>query len=183
MDMKYNRNMFNESYTNEDFIFFWGHTPDKRGMISACCLSQWWMCDFSENGKKFNCAEQYMMYNKAVTFGDSEYAEKIMKSSDQKQIKDYGRMVRNFDPEVWDSVKTDIVVKGNMLKFSQNPELKKYLTGTGYKILVEASPYDKLWGIGMQKGAKGCTVPAMWNGENLLGFALMEVRDMLAAGD
>ncbi len=177
--MKYSVNMLNGSYTSDDFVFFWGHTPLKSGKMSPSCFSQWWICKFTEGNIEFCCAEQYMMYHKALTFDDSEYAEKILQSSDPKEIKGYGRLIRNFDAEVWDKVKTDIVIRGNILKFSQNSELKKYLLGTGEKILVEASPYDKIWGIGMKKENSDCTDPSRWNGENLLGFSLMEVRDEL----
>jgi len=178
-EMKYNRDMYNDAYSKDDFVFFWGNQPHKSGRITASCLSQWWMCEFTDGKIKFNCAEQYMMYHKALTFGDAEYAEKILQSSDQKQIKDYGRLIRNFDEKKWNMVKREIVINGNKLKFSQNSELKEYLISTGNRILVEASPYDKIWGIGMRSDEDGVTEPAKWKGQNLLGFALMEVRDNL----
>jgi len=177
--MKYNRSMYTGSYSAEDFVFFWGHTPASNGKITKACFSQWWLCDFNDDGIDFCCAEQYMMYHKALAFSDEEYAKKILGSRDQKEIKGFGRKIRNFDEAVWNDVKSGIVIKGNMLKFSQNPKLKEFLISTGDKILVEASPYDKIWGIGMEASAAGITDPGKWKGENLLGFALMEVRDML----
>lgn len=175
--MKYKKSDLKNSYTEEDFIFFWGHTPAKGGMITENCLSQWWKCSFMENGIFFCCAEQYMMYKKALLFEDFEYAYKILKSEEAREIKEYGRLIRNFNDEQWNLHKQEIVVQGNILKFSQNTELREYLKKTGTKILVEASPYDKIWGIGMKKGTEGILNPLNWKGENLLGFSIMETRE------
>lgn len=90
-----------------------------------------------------------------------------------------GRKVKNFDPDIWNEHKYGIVKKGNFLKFSQNERFKEFLLSTDNKILVEASPYDTIWGIGMLETDPNAKNPAQWNGENLLGFALMEVRDEL----
>lgn len=90
-----------------------------------------------------------------------------------------GRSVRNFDDTLWDKVKFNIVVEGNYLKFSQNRELGKYLKDTGSKILVEASPYDRIWGIGMRESDPNASNPKYWKGQNLLGQALMKVREMI----
>jgi len=161
---------------DEDVVFFYSHKPSKKGLTKAC-FSQWWVpCSFEENGIKFNCAEQYMMYQKAMTFGDIAVAAKILKATEQAEIKALGREVRGFNPRTWDSVKRDIVVRGNVLKFSQNPELEEFLLSTGDKILVEASMYDKIWGIGLR--AHECDV-SKWRGSNLLGFSLMEARDII----
>ena len=179
MKSKYNITNIITNKTENDFIFFWGHAPAKDGTITETCLSQWWSCDFYENGILFCCAEQYMMYKKALLFNDFEYAQKIIQCKEAKKIKDYGRLIRNFSEEIWNENKQTIVMQGNMLKFSQNIELKEYLQKTGSKILVEASPYDKIWGIGMKKGADGILSPQEWKGENLLGFIIMDVRDRL----
>lgn len=179
MKCQYIKSNFNHSYREEDFIFFWGHTPAKGGQITESCLSQWWKCNFMENGIVFCCAEQYMMYKKALLFEDYEFAYKILKSMDPKEIKEYGRLIRNFNDEQWNLYKQEIVVHGNILKFSQNSELRDYLQNTGTKILVEASPYDKIWGIGMKKGTEGILDPSKWKGENLLGFSIMEVRERI----
>ena len=96
-----------------------------------------------------------------------------------KKIKELGRLVRNFDSRIWDEHKAEIVLQGNILKFSQNPELKDYLLSTGYKILVEASPYDKVWGVGLRKENSAICSPQNWKGQNLLGFTLMEARDRI----
>lgn len=162
-----------------DFLFFWGHQPSKTGEITKSCLSQWWMADFVDprDQSKYCCAEQFMMAQKAEIFKDFETKKAIMANRNPKEIKSLGRHVRGFDQRAWDEYKHFIVFYGNQLKFSQNPELKEFLISTGNKVIVEASPYDKVWGIGMDANNPKATNPNLWNGENLLGFALMIVRD------
>lgn len=113
-------------------------------------------------------------------FGDDDIRQKMLASNDPKEIKALGRQVKNFDAETWKRVSPDIVVKGNLHKFRQNPELCQFLLDTGEKILVEASPYDTIWGIGMQESESGVDNPENWKGTNFLGFALMEVRGILS---
>ena len=177
--MRYNTESLIDIYKEENFCFFWGHAPSKDGRITESCLSQWWLCSFMENQIIFCCAEQYMMYKKALLFVDFEYAQKIINCKEPKKIKEYGRLVRNFDERKWDEEKYNIVLKGNILKFSQNEELNNYLISTNNKILVEASPYDNVWGVGMRRNAKGILEPTNWKGQNLLGFVLMETRERL----
>lgn len=160
-----------------EYLFFWGHQPAADGKITASCLSQWWMADFVENGEPYCCMEQYMMAQKAHLFGDDAVLEEIMQSRLPKQIKALGRKVQGFDSDVWDAYKYGIVLNGNLQKFAQNADLKAYLLSTGNAILVEASPYDDVWGIKMSADLAGN--PLEWRGQNLLGFALMEVRVML----
>lgn len=164
-------------WTKDDFIFFWGHRKGKK--IGKTCFSQWYEVNFEVDGHKYNCAEQYMMAQKAWLFKDFEIFGKILNTKDPKDIKTLGREVKNFDPKIWSEHKFEIVIKGNLGKFGENTELKEFLLSTGDKILVEASPYDKIWGIGMKVGTPGIDNPANWKGENLLGFALMSVRDEL----
>lgn len=162
------------------FLFFWGHTPPEDGQISETCLSQWWASRFQVDGVEYNCAEQFMMAEKARMFNDGEMLEKIMGTSFPKEMKAYGRAVSGFDKETWDNACYEIVKKGNYAKFSQNPELLEFLLGTKNRILVEASPRDRIWGIGMGKANPNAQFPLNWRGTNLLGFALTEVRDRLA---
>ena len=117
------------------------------------------------------------MVAKARIFKDDEVEKEIMNTSDPKLMKALGRKVRNFDPEVWDKLKYSIVLNGNYYKFTQNKEMMDFLLSTGDKILVEASPVDAIWGIGFSKDNEKAKNVAMWRGQNLLGFALMEVRD------
>lgn len=161
------------------FLFFWGHTPSKDGSITETCLSQWWMCRFTVDCITYNCAEQFMMAEKARMFDDNEMLEKIMESRDPKAMKSFGRAVRGFDKEAWDRMCYALVRKGNMAKFSQNPELWDFLKSTRKRILVEASPRDRIWGIGMGKNNPDAECPLKWRGRNLLGFALTEARDQL----
>lgn len=160
-----------------DFILFWGHTPDKNNEITKSCLSQWWLSDFFDGNTTYCCMEQYMMGQKARVFGDEKTRDKILNSQDQKQIKELGRQVKKFDHNIWDKVKYSIVLNGNYFKFTQDEKLMSFLLATGDKILVEASPYDKIWGIGLSEQEKEATQIEKWQGQNLLGFALMEVRD------
>lgn len=162
------------------YLFFWGHAPSPDGRISESCLSQWWDCRFSVDGTEYRCAEQYMMAEKARLFGDGEMLCQIMKAAHPKEMKAYGRAVRGFDKAVWDRRCYGIVRDGNRAKFGQNPELLSFLLGTGTRILVEASPRDRIWGIGMGKQNPDAQDPMKWRGKNLLGFALTEVRDRLA---
>lgn len=161
-----------------EFLYFWGHTSWSN-YITETCLSQWYDCYFEVDGVAYHTAEQYMMASKALLFSDEEVYREILACDNPRDYKKLGRKVRNFDPQLWDAHKYDIVVKGNKAKFSQNPELKAFLLSTGDAILVEASPYDRIWGIGMNRELAQRLPVEQWNGENLLGCALMEVRDWL----
>lgn len=123
--------------------------------------------------------EQYMMAAKAELFGDREILTQILQCRDPKQIKALGRKVQGFDSALWDKYKYSIVLNGNLCKFSQNQELKDFLLSTGDCVLAEASPYDGIWGIRWSADAPEAEEPLKWRGQNLLGFALMEVRDEL----
>lgn len=161
-----------------DFVFFWGHNDRGNGLAKAC-LSQWYPCSFVVDGQYYNCTEQYMMAEKARVFGDEDVRQQILAEYNQMMIKKLGRKVRNFDDAVWKSARFDVVVKGNLAKFSQNERLKSYLLSTADRIIVEASPKDDVWGIGLEESAIDVINPRKWKGTNLLGFALMEVRDLL----
>ncbi|MCI9243276.1 MAG: NADAR family protein, partial [Lawsonibacter sp.] len=161
------------------WVHFWGHTPEPDGRITETCLSQWWMAEFWVEAQRYCCMEQFMMAEKARLFGDKEALEKIMAARSQGKIKALGREVKHFDQAEWDKCKHTIVLTGNFQKFLQNPKLKDFLLRTGDKILVEASPRDRIWGIGMGKANENAENPTAWRGANLLGFALMEVRDEL----
>lgn len=121
------------------------------------------------------------MAEKARLFKDRETLKKILEESSPEKIKALGRQVSNFDEKVWKSNCFRIVVEGNCAKFSQEKSLQDWLLSTGEQVLVEASPYDKIWGIGLKEEDANAKNPARWNGQNLLGFALMTVRDTLRA--
>lgn len=183
--MKYTRDIIIKSFNSKNrikYIFFWGHRPSADGSITKSCFSQWFACRFTVDGVEYSTAEQYMMAQKALLFGDNKIYNEIMKASHPKQFKALGRMISGFDDKIWNQHKTDIVIKGNTAKFSQNQELKYFLLNTNERILVEASPYDKIWGIGMKSDDSRCENPTLWQGENLLGFCLMEARDIIKQG-
>ena len=172
-----------ESDLQQKYIFFWGHNENKEGEVTKKCLSQWYKCSFVIDEIKYDTAEQYMMSQKVLLFNDIETNIKIMNENDPKKYKELGRKVKNFSPEIWDKHKFEIVINGNIAKFSQNENLKQFLLNTKDKILVEASPYDKIWGIGMDENNKDILNPSKWKGENLLGKALMKVRDYIKKGN
>lgn len=179
--MRYNTEKIKEIISKNpstEIIYFWGHIPNPK-KITKSCFSQWYDVYFEIDGVKYNTTEQYMMASKARLFDDEETFNEIMNAKSPNEYKKLGRKVKGFDANLWDEKKMDIVVAGNKAKFVQNPDLKEFLLSTVDAILVEASPYDKIWGIGMDKEtALECNIDD-WNGANLLGFALMEVRDWL----
>lgn len=179
---KYNLKWLQQEFTQgktKEMCHFWGHHPSKSGKITKSCLSQWWKQNFTAMTDTYLYAEQYMMASKAQLFGDDEILKQILTCENSKQIKDFGRKVRSFDEAVWNKFKYTIVLLGNWHKFSQNNKLKDFLLSTGDKVLVEASPYDTIWGIGLAENSTEAQDPMLWRGQNLLGFALMEVRDEL----
>lgn len=161
------------------YLFFWGHTPKEPGRTDQSCLSNWFPASFTMDGKRYPTTEHYMMAEKARLFGDDECLSRILAAKDPGAAKRLGREVRSFDEETWVAHRFEIVVAGNVEKFRQNDDLSEFLIGTGPKVLVEASPRDRIWGIGMGKDNPKATHPSQWNGLNLLGFALMEARARL----
>ncbi|WP_445456461.1 NADAR family protein [Flavobacterium sp. HNIBRBA15423] len=162
--------------TENKFLFFWGHQPSKDGTITKTCFSQWWKSSFTVEGIEYKTAEHWMMAKKALLFDDKEQYENILANESPAMAKKYGRAVKNFDDVLWKENCYQLVVEGNIHKFSQNKNLKEFLLNTDNQIIVEASPFDKIWGIGTRSHIED---PKQWKGLNLLGFALMEVRDEL----
>jgi ribA/ribD-fused uncharacterized protein len=162
-----------------NFLFFWGHQPSKDGQITSSCLSQWWPSPFEVEGIVYPKAEHWMMSQKARLFGDDEIARRILSAESPKAVKQLGREAKNFDAAVWDKEKLAIVQEGSFQKFSQNAGLRDYLTATGELILVEASPVDRIWGIGLAADNADASNPLQWRGDNFLGFALMRARHRL----
>lgn len=161
------------------YLLFWGHQPQRDGSIGSGCLSQWWPSPFTVDGRRFATAEHWMMWSKAILFGDTAAAEKIVTATHPHLAKTLGRQVREFDQAVWEAQRYRIVVAGSIAKFSQHPDLQDYLLGTGDRVLVEASPVDPIWGIGLAADDSRAQDPAQWRGLNLLGFALMDARAAL----
>ena len=157
----------------DEFVFFF-HENEENGI-----LSNWYPCHFFMDGREYVHTEQYMMAMKALLFKDEEIFAEIMKEKDPYKCKNLGKKVRNFDGKIWDENKERIMYEGNLAKYLENGELKEFLLSTGDKILAEASPYDSIWGIGMRVKDKDICDMNKWKGENLLGKALMKVREAL----
>jgi ribA/ribD-fused uncharacterized protein len=162
------------------YLCFWGHTPRPDGELSASCLSQWWPAPFTVDGVTYATAEHWMMSGKARLFGDAEAERAALEARHPAEAKRAGRLVRGFDEEVWRRERFALVVRGSVHKFGRNPALGAFLLATGDRVLVEASPLDRVWGIGLAADDERALDPARWRGENLLGFALMEARARLS---
>jgi len=152
-------------------------------------FSQWELAPFTLDGVEYGCAEQYMMASKARLFGDEDTLAMIMASEDPRTQKALGRVVDGFEPEVWEEEEDNgqprcwnVVWRGSMAKFSQNEHLLEALLATGNTLLVEASPEDCVWGIGLAEDDPRARDPGVWRGLNWLGEVLTDVREHLVAG-
>lgn len=165
------------------YLYFWGSFSNADGSISETCLSQWYAAGFAIDGIHYRTAEHYMMAEKARLFGDEAALAKVLRSRFPSEVKKFGREIAAFQEDVWCAHRFDIVVRGNLAKFSQNPALLEWLLATGDSVIVEASPADAIWGIGLAEAHPYAGAPKLWPGLNLLGFALMEVRDRLSCSE
>ncbi len=170
---------FTQTGERVKYIFFWGHRPQLSGHISKSCLSNWYPALFTVKGIDYPTTEHYMMAQKALLFEDTATYTRILKAKTPGEAKKLGRSVQGFDEGTWTQHRVEIVVQGNEAKFSQHDALNTYLLSTQERILVEASPTDRIWGIGMAADDPNIENPNAWKGLNLLGFALMEVRTRL----
>ena len=161
-----------------EYFFFYGHDPKKVG--DKAVFSQWYIKPFMVDGHRYVCMEQYMMSEKALLFKDMEMLKQILNTQDPATCKKLGRQVKNFDSEIWNEHSQKIVFKGNYAKFSQNPRLKELLLATEDKVLVEASPFDRIWGIGM-RACKAAEDHHNWRGKNQLGYTLTRVKKAIIA--
>ena len=151
------------------------HNPDEANGY----LSNWYLSDFEIDGIKYSSMEQYMMYQKSILFHDNEIAEQILSTSNVGKIKALGRSVKNYEDKIWNGVRQIIVFQGLIEKFRQNDELKAKLLDTQEDILAECAVQDKIWGIGLSMKDNKRFDMEEWQGQNLLGFALMRVRELL----
>ncbi len=161
------------------YIFFWGHQKSRKG-VTKSCFSQWYDVVFEKESIVYRSAEHFMMAEKARLFGDMSIIRRIVSAKNPGEAKKLGREIKNFNEELWLKHRFEIVVEANLLKFEQHEELKDYLLGTKDRILVEASPVDKIWGIGLAGDDDNAENPNKWKGLNLLGYALMEARQRLS---
>ena len=166
-------------YRRDQILAFW--SPRGEG-IGPHVLSQWYRSPFMLDGTEFDTAEHWMMYSKARLFGDDRIAEEILSLPHQNRpntVQKLGRQVRGFDQRVWDAHKYSIVLRGNLAKFHSWPALGDWLSDRGETEIVEASPYDCVWGVGVSESDPRLLKPWEWPGENLLGQVLDEVRMVL----
>lgn len=149
----------------DKYVFFWDGI-----------YSQWYKSPMIIDNITYVTAEQYMMHQKALHFGDTEIAEEVMVTRHPADQKKLGRKIKNFDKTSWDKVNLQIVYKGNYAKYTQNEELKQLLINTGDRLIVEASPEDVIWGIGLHENDPNIDNPLLWKGQNLLGWAITLVK-------
>ena len=151
------------------------HNPDEDNGY----LSNWYPSPFTVDGVAFSSMEQFMMYRKAICFGDEAVAAQILSTSDVAEIKLLGRQVSNYDESMWNGIRQIVVYEGLLAKFSQNEELKGKLKATENAVLAECAVKDRIWGIGLSMKDPNRLNKSKWNGKNLLGYALMMVREHL----
>jgi ribA/ribD-fused uncharacterized protein len=161
----------------QKFLFFW-----KEAAFYPGCLSQFWLAPFVVDGVTYPAAEYWMMAEKARLFGDVDVLETILTARTAAAAKAAGRVVRGYSESAWEAARYEVVVAGNLAKFTQHDDLGRYLVSTGDRVLVEASPLDRVWGIGLAEDDEAAASPSRWRGRNLLGFALMDVRERLQSG-
>jgi ribA/ribD-fused uncharacterized protein len=161
------------------YLFFWGHRPQRDGAMGPGGFSQWYPSPFTVDDVAYPTAEHWMMAAKARLFADESALTRILDAPNPGAAKKLGRQVRGFDEDTWIRHRWELVVQGNLAKFGQDTALREYLLGTGSRVLVEASPLDRIWGIGLAADDERSPDPARWRGLNLLGFALMETRERL----
>lgn len=142
-------------------------------------LSNWYPSKFTVDDVTFSSMEQYMMYKKAVCFRDKNTAEKILATNDVAEIKALGRLVADYNESYWNGVRQIVVFEGLIAKFSQNEDLKKLLKATENAVLAECAVKDRIWGIGLLMNDPERFEIDKWKGQNLLGYALMMVRERL----
>ncbi|MDT0268044.1 NADAR family protein [Streptomyces sp. DSM 44915] len=165
------------------YLCFWGHRPGRGDGPGPWCLSQWWPAPFTIEGVRYATAEHYMMVSKARLFEDHAAVPRILAAASPGEAKALGRRVTGFDETTWRTYRSGIVFRASLEKFGQDARLRAYLLGTAGRVLVEASPVDRVWGIGLPADDPRATSPSRWRGENLLGFALMRARTALAGAD
>jgi len=153
------------------------HNPNEENGY----LSNWYMSPFAADGIRFSSMEQFMMYRKAVAFGDRDRAAQILDTEDVGRIKELGRLVSGYNDNYWNGIRQIVVYEGLYAKFSQNEELKRLLRATGKAVLAECAVKDRIWGIGLSMDDPDRLDRRKWKGQNLLGYALMMVREKLRA--
>lgn len=153
-----------------DTVFFWMIGEENE------VFSNWYPAAFTVDEVTYFNTEQYFMAQKARAFDDFDTMNQILAEKDPAKCKKLGRLVKNFDSATWDWIREEVMLEGNLEKFKQNRELREILLSTGDTLLAEASPYDKIWGIGLTADQAASVPSKEWPGDNLMGECLMEVR-------
>lgn len=182
MKTNYNINWLTEKFESGStlkYIFFWGHTNKYNEEVGKFCFSQWCECPFVVDNINYKTSEHWMMAKKALLFNNRDIFDKIINCDKPGEAKELGRQVLGYDEQTWNENKFNIVIIGNIHKFNQHPKLADYLLKTENRILVEASPVDTIWGIGLSIDSNDIENIYAWRGQNMLGFALMATRDFL----
>lgn len=177
-NLNYNKESLPKVLNREGIVTFWHESAP--GQIAPGCLVQWYQSPFTVDGVTYPTAEHYMMVQKALLFKDTTIAEQMLRESVPEKVKKLGRQVKNFDSATWGAHCQKVVYDGNMAKFQQNKALLEYLLATKNKVLIEASPFDTIWGVGLGENCNAILKPQFWKGTNYLGFILMQVRDTLS---
>jgi ribA/ribD-fused uncharacterized protein len=151
------------------YLHFWGHRARADGQVGAGCLSQWWPSPFTVDGVEYRTAEHWMMARKARLFGDERAERLALDAPNPALAKKAGRLVRGFDEAVWERERFGIVVEGSVGKFASDGELRAFLLGTGERVLVEASPVDRVWGIGLAATMSGGSIRSGGGGRTCWG--------------
>ncbi len=151
------------------------HNPDEENGY----MSNWFLSDFTIDGVKFTSMEQYMMYSKAACFNDKVIAEQILNTQDVAYIKELGRSVLDYNENIWNGMRQIIIYEGLLAKFTQNDSIREQLKSTGNAILAECAVRDCIWGIGLAMDNPKRLDISQWKGQNLLGYALMMVRNRI----
>lgn len=151
------------------------HNPNEENGY----LSNWYPSLFTVEKKTFSSIEQFMMYRKAICFGDEAVATNILSTDDVAEIKALGRQVSNYDEHIWNGIRQIVVYEGLLAKFSQNENLKNKLKSTGEVILAECAVKDLIWSVGLSMTDPDRLDKTKWKGQNLLGYTLMMVRERL----
>lgn len=164
-----------------NLVYFWKPKPQQRGVVDAACCCQWWLSKFTFEGVGFRSAEHAMMYGKAKMFNDAQAMAAILEEPHPHAAKAIGRQVQNFDQNQWEMESYKLVREINEAKFTQDPSLKKWLMSLPKNtVIVETSPYDRIWGIGLAENEPvDLTNINNWQGQNKLGFAITEVFQKL----
>jgi ribA/ribD-fused uncharacterized protein len=181
--MKYSTGWLLEQLALDDarikYLFFWGHRPSPDGVITKSCLSQWWLADFVVNGLTYRSAEHWMMTEKARLFNDQGTLARILAAPSPAEAKKTGPRDSRFRTRRLGKAQVRHRGDWQLAQVWSAPGPGPVLLATHDRVLVEASPVDTIWGIGLAADAADAANPARWRGPNLLGFALMEVRDQL----